>query len=65
VVTAVAISSAIVDTIPLSTNGALLLANVQNVEERVFFRRLLLWAVAVVVLAPLLLWLIFVVIGVP
>lgn len=65
VVTAVAISSAIVDTSPLSTNGALLLANVQNVEERVFFRRLLLWAVAVVVLAPLLLWLIFVVIGVP
>ena len=65
VVTAVAIASAIVDTSPLSTNGALLLANVQNVEERVFFRRLLLWAITVVVLAPLLLWLVFVVIGIP
>lgn len=65
VVTAVAIASAIVDTSPLSTNGALLLANVQNVEERVFFRQLLLWAIAVVVFAPLLLWLVFVVIGIP
>lgn len=65
VITAVAIASAIVDTSPLSTNGALLLANVQNMEERVFFRRLLLWAITVVVLAPLLLWLIFVVIGLP
>ncbi len=65
VVTAVAISSAIVDASPLSTNGALLLANVQNVEERVFFRQLLLWGIIVTVLGPLLAWLVFVVIGVP
>lgn len=65
VVTAVAIASAIVDASPLSTNGALLLANVQNVEERVFFRQLLLWGIIVTVLGPLLAWLVFVVIGIP
>jgi di/tricarboxylate transporter len=65
VVTAVAIASAIVDASPISTNGALLLANVQNMEERVFFRQLLLWGVIVTVLGPLLAWFIFVVIGIP
>lgn len=64
-ISAVAISSAIVDISPLSTNGALLLANAQGVEERVFFRQLLLWAAGVVVFAPLLAWLVFVVIGIP
>ena len=64
-VTAIAISSAIVDISPLSTNGALLIANAQGVEERRFFRQLLLWAVGVTLLAPLIVWLIFVVIGVP
>ena len=64
-VTAVAIASAIVDVSPFSTNGALLLANVQGVEQRVFFRQLLLWAIAVTALAPLLAWLVFVVIGIP
>ncbi len=64
-VTAIAISSAIVDISPLSTNGALLIANVQGVEERTFFRQLLLWAVGVTLLAPLICWLVFVVIGVP
>ncbi len=64
-VTAIAISSAIVDASPLSTNGALLLANVQNVEERVFFRQLLLWAILVTAFGPLLAWFVFVVIGIP
>lgn len=65
VVTSIAIASTIVDASPLSTNGALLLANVQNVEERVFFRQLLLWAVIVTALGPLLAWFVFVVIGIP
>ncbi len=65
VVTSIAIASTIVDASPLSTNGALLLANVQNVEERVFFRQLLLWAVIVTVFGPLLAWFVFVVIGIP
>ncbi len=64
-VTAIAISSAIVDASPLSTNGALLLANVQNMEERVFFRQLLIWAITIIVLGPLLAWFVFVVIGIP
>jgi di/tricarboxylate transporter len=65
VVTSIAISSAIVDISPLSTNGALLIANAQDVDERKFFRQLLAWAVGVVVFAPLLAWLVFVVIGIP
>lgn len=64
-ITAIAISSAIVDISPLSTNGALLIANAQGIEERKFFRQLLLWAVGVTLLAPLIVWLLFVVIGVP
>jgi di/tricarboxylate transporter len=65
VVTSIAISSAIVDISPLSTNGALLIANAQDVDERKFFRQLLAWAVGVIVFAPLLAWLVFVVIGIP
>ena len=65
VVTSIAISSAIVDISPLSTNGALLIANAQDVDERKFFRQLLTWAVGVVVFAPFLAWLVFVVIGIP
>jgi di/tricarboxylate transporter len=65
VITSSAISSAIVDISPLSTNGALLIANAQDVDERKFFRQLLAWAVGVVIFAPLLAWLVFVVIGIP
>jgi len=64
VVTAVAISSAIVDVGPFSTNGALLMANAQGVDERLFFRQLLLWAIAVTLLAPLVAWFVFVVLGI-
>ena len=64
VVSAVAISSAIVDVSPFSTNGALLLANVQT-DERTFFKRLLLWSILVTALMPLLAWFVFVVIGIP
>ena len=64
VVSAVAISSAIVDVSPFSTNGALLLANAQT-DQRSFFRRLLLWSVIVTALMPLLAWFVFVVIGIP
>jgi len=64
VVSAVAISSAIVDVSPFSTNGALLLANVQT-DERSFFRRLLLWSIFITAVMPLLAWFVFVVIGIP
>ncbi|GGE12581.1 hypothetical protein GCM10011571_12500 [Marinithermofilum abyssi] len=64
VVSAIAIASSIVDISPFSTNGALLLANVQGVKERVFFRQLLLVSAIVVVLGPGLAWLGFVLIGI-
>jgi di/tricarboxylate transporter len=63
VISAIAIASSIVDLSPFSTNGALLLANVQGVNERVFFRQLLLVTAIVVALGPGLAWLIFVMIG--
>jgi Na+/H+ antiporter NhaD/arsenite permease-like protein len=62
-VTALTIASTLVDSSPMSTNGALLLANQQTLPERVFFRRLLLWAVLTVVAGPPLVWLVFVVLG--
>jgi di/tricarboxylate transporter len=61
-ISAIGIASSVVDVSPLSTNGALLVANQKSMEPRLFFRRLLLWAVGVIVLAPVLAWLIFVVI---
>jgi len=64
-VSAVAIASAIVDVSPFSTNGALLLANAQDVDARVFFRQLLLWAAIVTLVMPLLAWFVFVVLAIP
>lgn len=61
-ITAVAIASSVVDVSPLSTNGALLVANQRSMESKLFFRKLLFWAVPVIVLVPLVAWLIFVVI---
>ncbi|PXY36254.1 SLC13 family permease [Prauserella flavalba] len=60
-ISAIGIASSVVDVSPLSTNGALLVANQKSMEPRLFFRRLLLWSVVVIAFAPLLSWLIFVV----
>lgn len=60
-ITAVAIASSVVDVSPMSTNGALLVANQRGMAPKVFFRRLLLWSVPVIVLAPPATWLWFVV----
>ena len=57
VVAALAISATVVDVSPFSTNGALVLANAQNIDRRVFYRQLLLNAGIVVALAPGLCWL--------
>ncbi len=64
VVTAVAISTTVVDASPLSTNGALVLANARNVDKDVLFRHLLAYGAAVAVVAPPLAWLVFVVLGI-
>jgi Na+/H+ antiporter NhaD/arsenite permease-like protein len=63
VISAISISSSIVDLSPFSTNGALLLANVQGMKEREFFTKLLLVSAVVVALGPGLAWLIFVLIA--
>lgn len=63
-ISAIAVSSAIVDVSPFSTTGALLLANARGVGERVLFRQILAWAVLLVVLGPLVAWLVFVATGI-
>ncbi|PXY29146.1 hypothetical protein DI005_30005 [Prauserella sp. PE36] len=60
-ISAIGVASSVVDVSPLSTNGALLVANQKSMEPRLFFRRLLVWSVVVIAFAPLLSWLIFVV----
>ncbi|NUP57904.1 MAG: TRAP transporter large permease subunit, partial [Pseudarthrobacter sp.] len=60
VITAIAISSSVVDVSPMSTSGALLMASAQPKDERMFFRALLLWAIARIGVVPLLVWFVFV-----
>jgi hypothetical protein len=61
VVVALSVASTIVDVSPFSTNGALVLANAQGVDRDVFFRRLLGYGALVTVVAPVVLWLVFIV----
>lgn len=60
-IAAMAVSSTIVDVSPFSTNGALVLANSTGVDRDRFFRTLLLYGAAVTVVAPIVVWLLFVV----
>ncbi|RZT39401.1 SLC13 family permease [Cupriavidus agavae] len=60
-IAAMAVASTIVDVSPFSTNGALVLANAQNVDRQAFFRKLLVYGAAVTVIAPVVLWFLFVV----
>ncbi|MFP5071327.1 SLC13 family permease [Pseudonocardia nantongensis] len=64
VVTAVGISSSVVDTSPMSTSGALLMASAPPRLERMFFRALLVWAIAMIVVVPMITWLLFVQLGI-
>ena len=59
-IAAMAVSSTIVDVSPFSTNGALVLANAKGVDRDVFFKRLLIYGAAVTVIAPVVVWLLFV-----
>jgi hypothetical protein len=61
-VAALAVSSTIVDVSPFSTNGALVLANAKGVDRNAFFRQLLSYAAIVTIAAPIILWLLFVII---
>lgn len=60
-VVALCISASAVDTSPFSTGGALVVANVQEERRDATFRGLLLWGMSMIVVAPVLSWLTFVV----
>ena len=60
-VVALAISATVVDSMPFSTVGALVVANAADDERPKIYRGLLLWGAVMVVTAPLLTWLIFIV----
>lgn len=60
-IAAMAVSSTIVDVSPFSTNGALVLANAKGVDRDQFFRRLMVYGAAVTVIAPIVVWSLFVV----
>jgi di/tricarboxylate transporter len=60
-IAAMAVSSTIVDVSPFSTNGALVLANAQSVDREAFFRKLMAYGAIVTVVAPIVVWGLFVV----
>ncbi len=60
-VVALAISATVVDSCPFSTAGALVVANAETAERERVYRGLLLWGGAMVITAPLLTWLFFVI----
>lgn len=65
VIAAISIASSIVDLSPFSTSGALIVANAQGMDTRVFYKKLLKVAGIIIVAGPGLAWLVFVFIGVP
>jgi di/tricarboxylate transporter len=60
-VVALSISATVVDSTPFSTVGALVVANAADAERPRIYRGLLVWGAAMVVTAPPLTWLIFIV----
>jgi Na+/H+ antiporter NhaD/arsenite permease-like protein len=60
VVVALSVASTIVDVSPFSTNGALVLANAQDVDRDRFYKQILAYAGIVVAVGPFLAWLVFV-----
>jgi Na+/H+ antiporter NhaD/arsenite permease-like protein len=62
-ITALALSSSIVDSSPFSTSGALVVANATEAERDRTFRNLMVWGFSMVAAIPLVTWLILVVPG--
>jgi di/tricarboxylate transporter len=60
---ALAISSSVVDSSPFSTSGALTVANTPAEKRDYVFKRLMQWGMSMVLIAPPIAWLIFVVPG--
>ena len=60
---ALSISSSVVDSSPFSTSGALTVANTPAEKRDYVFKRLMQWGMSMVVIAPPIVWLVFVVPG--
>jgi di/tricarboxylate transporter len=60
---ALSISSSVVDSSPFSTSGALTVANTPEEKRDYVFKRLMQWGMSMVLIAPLIAWLVFVVPG--
>jgi di/tricarboxylate transporter len=61
-IVALAVSATVVDAAPFSTVGALVVANAEQIERRRVYQGLLAWAAVMVVTAPVVTWLIFIVV---
>ncbi|MDQ1664894.1 MAG: hypothetical protein QOH75_925 [Actinomycetota bacterium] len=62
-ITALAISSSVVDSSPFSTSGSLVVANAPEADREFVFRRLIQWGFSMVAIAPLVTWAVLVVPG--
>jgi len=62
-VTALALSATLVDATPFSTVGALAVANASEAERRHVYNGMLIWGASMVVIAPIVTWLVFVLPG--
>ena len=63
VIVALALSATVVDATPFSTVGALVVANASEQERPTVYRGLLAWGAAMVITAPAITWLVFVLPG--
>jgi di/tricarboxylate transporter len=63
VIVALAVSATVVDATPFSTVGALVVANARESEQPTVYRGLLAWGAAMVITAPVITWLVFVLPG--
>lgn len=62
-VTALALSATLVDATPFSTVGALAVANASETERRHVYNGMLAWGASMVIIAPVVTWLVFVLPG--
>jgi di/tricarboxylate transporter len=60
---ALSISSSVVDSSPFSTSGALTVANTPESHRDLVFKRLMQWGMSMVLIAPPIAWLVFIVPG--
>lgn len=53
---ALSISASVVDSSPISTNGALIVANSRESEQKAVFRNLMIWGMSLVAVVPVVTW---------